>query len=131
MSTERTPLETIHALREAMDQIAALKAALASKDAEIEAIRNPWISVKDRLPENRQRVIVGHSLGRWVKDDVLFVAEDQSFRLRVNAATGGDAGYKQKDTKKPNGDPAGPDDWLWGAQTFPTHWMPLPTPPKP
>lgn len=114
-----------------MDQIAALKAALASKDAEIEALRNPWISVKDRLPENRQRVIVGHSLGRWVKDDVLFVAEDQSFRLRVNAATGGDAGYKQKDTKKPNGDPAGPDDWLWGAQTFPTHWMPLPTPPKP
>lgn len=89
-----------------------------------------WIRIADRLPQNRQKVIVGHSKGQWVRDDVLFVAEDQSFRLRVNAATGGDAGYKQKDTKKPNGDPAGPDEWLWGWQAFPTHWMPLPEAPS-
>ena len=47
MSTERTPLQTIHALVDATEQIAALKAALSRKDAEIEALRNPWISVKD------------------------------------------------------------------------------------
>lgn len=48
MSTERTPLETIHALREAMDQIAALKAALSSKDAEIEALREAAKDVVSR-----------------------------------------------------------------------------------
>lgn len=38
MSTERTPLQTIHALVDATEQIAALKAALSRKDAEIEAL---------------------------------------------------------------------------------------------
>jgi hypothetical protein len=58
MSTERTPLQTIHALVDATEQIAALKAALSRKDAEIEALRNPWISVHDRLPENDDTVFV-------------------------------------------------------------------------
>ena len=30
----------------------------AAKDAEIEALRNPWISVHDRLPENDDTVFV-------------------------------------------------------------------------
>ena len=34
------------------------EAELARKDAEIEALRNPWISVHDRLPENDDTVFV-------------------------------------------------------------------------
>ena len=35
-----------------------VRAELSSKDAEIEALRNPWISVHDRLPENDDTVFV-------------------------------------------------------------------------
>jgi len=35
-----------------------VQSALSSKDAEIEALRNPWISVHDRLPENDDTVFV-------------------------------------------------------------------------
>jgi len=35
-----------------------VQAALSRKDAEIEALRNPWISVHDRLPENDDTVFV-------------------------------------------------------------------------
>jgi hypothetical protein len=34
------------------------EATLSRKDAEIEALRNPWISVHDRLPENDDTVFV-------------------------------------------------------------------------
>jgi hypothetical protein len=37
---------------------AEYEAALSRKDAEIEALRNPWISVHDRLPENDDTVFV-------------------------------------------------------------------------
>jgi hypothetical protein len=33
------------------------EAELTRKDSEIEALRDPWISVKDRLPEEGQRVM--------------------------------------------------------------------------
>lgn len=93
-------------------------------------MNSPWISITDKLPLDKQKVTIGHCHGKWIEWDVLFIAKDNSFRLRVNANLGGDAGYKQKDTKKPNGDKAGPDEWLLGAQAFPTHWMPLPETPK-
>ena len=79
------------------------EAALASKDAEIEAIRNPWISVKDRLPIKE----------RWV-----IVVADGAMNC---------AWYDKK------------RGWHNGFNERPknirieeiTHWMPLPTPPKP
>lgn len=90
---------------------------------------NNWISV-DNPPKDRQCVICGHALGKWVRHDIIYVSEDNSFRVRVNAGVGGDAGYKQKNTKKANGiDPAGPDEWLWGGKIFPTHWQPYPNHP--
>ena len=77
MSTERTQFVTDKRIEElvvrglmserplnmdyregAKDVRAIYEAALASKDAEIEALRNPWISVHDRLPENDDTVFV-------------------------------------------------------------------------
>ena len=79
------------------------EATLSSKDAEIEALRNPWISVKDRLPIKE----------RWV-----IVVADGAMNC---------AWYDKK------------RGWHNGFNERPknirieeiTHWMPLPTPPKP
>lgn len=96
-----------------------LNAAYAQGQADAQR----WIPVTEKLPNQGDKVIAGHTSG-WVWDDIMFL--DGAFRLRKNAETGGSAGYKQKDTKKPNGDPAGPDEWLWGGICSPTHWMPIP-----
>lgn len=69
MSAERTPLVTDEQIiaraktaRHPFDLASGIRAEyeaeLASKDAEIEALRNPWISVHDRLPENDDTVFV-------------------------------------------------------------------------
>lgn len=69
MSTERTPLVTDEQIiaraktaRHPFDLASGIRAEyeaeLASKDADIEALRNPWISVHDRLPENDDTVFV-------------------------------------------------------------------------
>ncbi len=69
MSTERTPLVTDEQIiaraktaRHPFDLASGIRAEyeaeLARKDAEIEALRNPWISVHDRLPENDDTVFV-------------------------------------------------------------------------
>ena len=46
-----------------------VQAALSSKDAEIEALRNPWISVKDRLPKPHTLVVLLNEDRRWVAPD--------------------------------------------------------------
>lgn len=69
MSAERTPLVTDEQIiaraktaRHPFDLASGIRAEyeaeLASKDADIEALRNPWISVHDRLPENDDTVFV-------------------------------------------------------------------------
>ena len=69
MSAERTPLVTDEQIiaraktaRHPFDLASGIRAEyeaeLASKDAEIEALRNPWISVHDLLPENDDTVFV-------------------------------------------------------------------------
>jgi len=88
---------------------------------------NKWINISDELPEPGSIVIAGHSAG-WIERDVLFA--EGGFRKRHNALTGGEAGYRQKDWKKPNGDPASPEDWPWGQTLRPTHWQLYPEPPQ-
>ena len=109
MSTERTPLVTDEQAFKpgapmTVPQVRTIyEAALASKDAAIEALRNPWISVKDRLPIKE----------RWV-----IVVADGAMNC---------AWYDKK------------RGWHNGFNERPknirieeiTHWMPLPTPPKP
>ena len=115
MSTERTPLETIHALREATEQIAELKAELTRKDAEIEALRNPWISVHDRLPEN---------------DDTVFVMLDYYQADMDGPDVVGLSSSGEYDTGSLV-DGAVLADHFNDDDVDVTHWMPLPTPPKP
>ena len=103
MSTERTPLQTIHALVDATEQIAALKAALSRKDAEIEALRNPWISVKDRLPIKERWVIV-------VADGAMNCAWYDKKRGWHNGFNERPKNIRIEEI---------------------THWMPLPNPPQP
>ncbi len=114
MSTERTPLVTDEQIiaraktaRHPFDLASGIRAEyeaeLASKDADIEALRNPWISVKDRLPIKE----------RWV-----IVVADGAMNC---------AWYDKK------------RGWHNGFNERPknirieeiTHWVPLPTPPKP
>lgn len=87
-----------------------------------------WIPVTERLPDDRQDVIVGHSLGKWVlREHVRFI--EGVFRIKHNAQRGGDAGFKQTDTTDMDGNPVGPDQWLWSASCNPTHWMQIPSHP--
>lgn len=70
----------------------------------IELIRK-WISVKDRLPQNRQRVLVCNK-----DENYPIVSRYRDLSLDENC------GY---------------DEWLSPAgECKVTHWMPLPEPPK-
>lgn len=86
-----------------------------------------WVPVLSSPPDNGSIVTAGHTVG-WIEPDILF--RDGHFYKRVNHLTGGDAGFKQKDWKKPDGNPASPDEWPWGPELFPTHYQPLPSPPQ-
>ena len=77
------------------------EAALASKDAEIEALRNPWISVKDRLPEQHTDVICHSQFGAIGTGYLITTSEWSGWEMRQIGSCAV------------------------------THWMPLPTPPKP
>lgn len=99
------------------------------KQAQLKRVMPPpgiWVPIS-QPPVDNTDVIAGHALGKWVQQEVLFI--EDCYRVRHNANLGGIAGYKQKDTKTPEGKPASPDAWLWGAKCFPTHWMLPPNPP--
>lgn len=97
---------------------------MSTKDEQIVKVEG-WVPIS-KPPANGSIVTAGHTAG-WTVPDVLYV--DGHFYQRVNHLTGGHAGFKQKDWKKPNGDPASPDEWPWGPELFPTHYMPAPVPP--
>jgi hypothetical protein len=77
---------------------------------------NPWIPLTVRLPRENQVVIIGHSTGKWVIQDVMFLTG--KFILREQPSIGGAKGYMQKDAPK-----------LTGFQASPTHWMEVPNAP--
>jgi len=107
----------------AKSALGALEAARAAGQASRE---QQWIPVSEQ-PKDGSIVTVGHTAG-WIEPDILF--RQGKFYKRVNHLTGGDAGFKQKDWKKPDGNPAGPDEWPYGPELFPTHYQPLPQPPQ-
>lgn len=85
-----------------------------------------WISI-DTPPDDRRDIIVGHDKGQWVEKHVRRI--DGHYRLRQIYNRDGDIAFKQPDTKRPDGTPAPPSEWLWGAEVFPTHWQYDPLPP--
>lgn len=76
-----------------------------------------WISVKDRLPETEQEVLV---ISRGWGDRLLYVGQYKKMEAQTSPLTG----ITSKES-----------DWLlWGWSYLKkpqvTHWMPLPDPPK-
>lgn len=76
-----------------------------------------WISVKDRLPEAEQEVLV---ISRGWGDRLLYVGQYKKMEAQTSPLTG----ITSKES-----------DWLlwgWSYMKKPqvTHWMPLPEPPK-
>lgn len=76
-----------------------------------------WISVKDRLPEAEQEVLV---ISRGWGDRLLYVGQYKKMEAQTSPLTG----ITSKES-----------DWLlWGwsylREPQVTHWMPLPEPPK-
>lgn len=76
-----------------------------------------WISVKDRLPEAEQEVLV---ISRGWGNRLLYVGQYQKMEAQTSPLTG----ITSKES-----------DWsLWGwsylKEPQVTHWMPLPEPPK-
>lgn len=76
-----------------------------------------WISVKDRLPEAEQEVLV---ISRGWGDRLLYVGQYKKMEAQTSPLTG----ITSKES-----------DWLlWGwsylKEPQVTHWMPLPEPPK-
>lgn len=77
---------------------------------------NEWISVKDRLPENGQDVLVYHAddfhitVGDFERDNVRYYIEEDGSKFYTNSGW---------DTEIP-----------WAQKGCVTHWMPLPNPPE-
>ena len=80
-----------------------------------------WIPISERLPNDRQDVIVGHELGKWVLTGVRYI--DGVFRMLENTNIGGDAGYKQYKQE------VAVHKRLWSGSCNPTHWMEIPIAP--
>lgn len=81
-----------------------------------------WISVKDRLPAERQPVLVGWTKAPWLTKPTPYVY--------MHAVCREDAGDDSWIWAEWQGEPfpVG-DDCEWDDETQPTHWQPLPTPP--
>jgi hypothetical protein len=91
------------------------EAELSRKDAEIEALRNPWISTKDRLPDPHVLVCLLNEDRFWSTPDdmtanVYAVGWLNTVHGQVYWSIPGERGSD--------------------VSAY-THWMPLPTPPTP
>lgn len=85
-----------------------------------------WFNVYDHPPMDGQIVIAAHCLGKWVEPEVMYY--ELGFYKRVNANTGGMAGFQC--LKDANGNSIPVDERRFGFRVFPTHWAPIPSPPK-
>ena len=113
------------------------EAELARKDAEIEAMRNPWISVKDRVPEPGLPVIAfvtDPKNPQWSRRIRAAYAEEGTLELGEGEPWDGCTCDEE------NGDWFCQPGWYehnwyedtnWRVTDTVTHWMPLPTPPQP
>lgn len=73
-----------------------------------------WISIKDRLPEDQQRVLCH---GKFAEEGMDGLEEDRDYQIGL--VTFCSAGYWEHDRGS------------FSAQLVKvTHWMPLPNPPK-
>lgn len=112
-----SPDDILHVLRNpyVKSETEIRDARIAGADL-IEALRNPWVSVKERLPKDGQVVLAINAKHSRRHAVMRYIAHGQDFPHTV---------YE--------GDFA---SWLEEAADYcvievPTHWMPLPTPPIP
>jgi hypothetical protein len=99
----------------AHDTRALYEAELSRKDAEIEALRNPWVSTKDRLPDPHVLVCILNEDRFWSTPD--------DMTANVYAVGWLNTVHGQLYWSIPG--ERGSDVSAY------THWMPLPTPPTP
>jgi hypothetical protein len=71
---------------------------------------NEWIKVSERMPETLTPVLVYGIADNDTREPMIAVYERMSFRAWTSV---GDCGYEHED-----------------SISAPTHWMPLPEPPK-
>lgn len=80
-----------------------------------------WISVKERLPENDETVHFFKRDNLTLTTVLAYVPKvGTELRNRLKIDKCGIAAFDEFVT----------DGWVWSAGREPTHWMPLPEPPK-